>query len=274
MFNEKDLIKILCMTSDELLDYINDLPHSGYQKIVDLPYYICFVPDNCLVAPLICAHVDTVGEEPPKEDEIIFQNGKLFLDLEKIHSEKFVRKVLGGDDRCGVIVALEVLKNKLPYIISFMNFEEVGGKGSSAFSKNQQSIIVKSSMFIGLDGLKDREFAFYEYRSDKCAKILNNYLQLKEFESIAYTDCSILAVYNKKPAVNLAVGVYNIHSEKEFIILSATQNAYKDLEKIYNNFYNDFWVVLDDVESVENFKKRVKNVINKVNFQIYNIDDF
>jgi hypothetical protein len=268
VFNEKDLIEILSMTNYELLYYIDTLPHTGYKKIKNLPYYICFVPDDCLVAPLVCSHIDIASKWHPSEEDIQFDGQKLYLKQDSINF--FKEKILGGDDRCGVMVMLEALKNNLPYILAFFNFEEPNngfGAGSKKFGEEQKEILIKSSMFIGLDWLREKEFAVYSYGSAKCSKILREDLGLKELKSIALTDCAILATFSKKPAIALSVGYFNQHSSMEYIILSETQQAYKRLEDIFNKFYNDFWVVLSDVESLNSYLEKLKDVIdNKISW--------
>jgi hypothetical protein len=311
MFNEKDIIEILELNHYELLSYINDLPHDGYEKIVNLPYYICFFPKKCLVAPLVCAHIDIANKKYPTSADIDFSEGILSLkeeaekrrkakEREKKEKEKKEKgtsfggsvfkefdysklsdpdfqedlskysytygsgKILGGDDRCGVVVLLEALKNKIPYIITFFNFEEPNngaGKGSRQFGKDHMDILIKSSMFIGMDWIREQEFAVYNYASAKCSRVLREELKLKEMENIAFTDCAILSTFAQKPAIAISVGYFNQHSSNEYIVVAETQQAYRNLERLYKEFYKDFWVVLDDIESLNSYMAKFRHVI-------------
>lgn len=217
---------LLTFTQEELKDYLGSLKSPYYDKIVHQSGLV-FIPKGANLYPLMCMHMDTINNarhcEPPRIDEIVDYAGKISL------SPSSTAQCLGGDDRCGVYIALELMKRATPYAFGFFVDEEVGCIGSTHLAGIVNAL--DTSCYIGLDRKGFNECALYGYDNLDLLDFFGKYGFEPAVGSI--TDASNLAAHSMRElaCLNLSIGYYNEHTKSEFIIPSATQRTLNILSR-------------------------------------------
>ena len=217
-----------------VVDYcVNILNQHGFEVIVDKENNIIASRGKVIdLNTLVCinAHTDTVQH---KED----MNVKKFIlyDWMKDAFHTNGRAMLGGDDKCGVAVALTLAAHtNLPMKIVLTTGEEAGSTGAHALDKKHFDDVAFTftvdrmhgndliSEYCGLPCAPD---TFVKKFIEMSAAIGTNF---KETNG-SYADTYILCKY--KPAVNLSSGYYNPHSRNDFVIV---EELYKVMLAIKN----------------------------------------
>jgi hypothetical protein len=205
--------------------------------------------------PLICVHLDTINDKCAKslgKDDIEEQGDILIL------SPSSKAYCLGGDDRCGLLIALGLLKSN-KYHFGFFLDEEIGGVGSSMCDLS--SAINRITCFIGLDRKNSErgvpEFASYGYDNKELAKKLVP--DWKNQRCGSFTDCSALARNYDLACYNLSIGYRYEHTRDEYIYIPDTFYTYTKLLNLEwdNTVYKpeikkgkkyDYWFLRDEAE--------------------------
>ena len=187
--------------------------------------------------PLICSHYDTVRHTPLsgyniKEDIVTSVEG-----------------ALGGDDRCGVAIALSLMQAGIPANYAFFDEEERGAGGSGDFLIETPWIAKESSCYIGLDRRGHEDAAVYNYRSNKLLDIVGIY-GFKEVSG-TMTDVSVIEEDFPKATVNLSVGFNHEHTSNETIRIDVVMNTLQAMEKIVDICTG---VYFDDLEAFGKYK--------------------
>ena len=219
----RDLIKLLGYSKSELWKYLEGLTYTDYDKIIVPNGGIIFVPKEQEQYALVCVHIDTINDarvaKAPTERELYIRKNYLAL-LPNADCA-----CLGGDDRCGVYIALKLLDRGIPFAFGFFTDEEIGGLGSSRCINAIEALNVTS--FIGLDRRGSNELALYGWDNEELICL---------FEAMGYniafgsfTDASNLAGALRIACVNLSIGYQHEHTHSEFIDFTATLNTLKTL---------------------------------------------
>lgn len=150
---------------------------------------------------LLVAHLDTVHPEPP---EIICysKDGRYMMSPQGI----------GGDDRAGVYMILQILRQVNCHVL-FCEDEECGGRGASAFTKS--GILPDVNYIVELDRKGENDAVYYGCDNRAFREYVAEFGFREAFGS--FSDISILAPYLKTAAVNLSTGYYNAHRNHELI---------------------------------------------------------
>jgi Cellulase M and related proteins len=180
--------------------------------------------------PLLSSHMDTV------QDKI---DAKL-VEYIKIRSGVLSGYgVIGGDDKCGIYIMLDLLRS-FDFNFIFSTAEESGGDGAKYFVEKADF----SNILYGL--VLDR-------RSKGDIICTNNNYGTKEFESVlleigkvfgysassgTFSDAN--AIRKKISCANLSVGYYNPHSKNEFVLIKDLSNALKFVAGILKNVNTKF----------------------------------
>jgi len=143
--------------------------------------------------PLVCSHYDTVRHTPLsgyniKEDIVTSVEG-----------------ALGGDDRCGVAIALSLMQAGIPANYAFFDEEECGADGSGDFLIETPWIAKESSCYIGLDRRGHEDAAVDEIRmnGDGCLyfdnEICDCYCKNKWecFSAQEISELKLLSIWNE-----------------------------------------------------------------------------
>ena len=219
----RDLIKLLGYSKSGLWQYLNGLVYADYKKIIVPNGGIIFIPKEQEQYALVCVHIDTINDarntKAPTEKDLYIRKNYIAL---LPNSEC---ACLGGDDRCGVYIALKLMDRSVPLAFGFFMDEEIGGVGSSLCADTINGLSVTS--FIGLDRKGSDELALYGYDNQELICLFEAMGYNSDWGS--FTDASNLARALGIACVNLSIGYQHEHTHNEFIDFSATLNTLKTL---------------------------------------------
>ena len=253
----KSFVKLCRKTQKEMKSYLcRRLRSEGYE--------VMYNEDGFLYAPgeipvLLTAHMDTVHDEPVKDFyELEMKNGN-----HKISSPQGI----GGDDRCGIFIILQLIaKGYKPYVL-FCEDEEIGCVGSENFVYTKHvNDLSKMKYLIQLDRRNANDCVFYSCDNRDFVKYIEEVTGYEE----AYGTCSDIS--NLAPtagvaAVNLSCGYYNEHHLNEYVILEEMWHTFDVTEKL-----------IEDLSNVEQFeyvpkKYRYSNGSTNYGYYDYGWDD-
>lgn len=174
---------------------------------------------------LLVSHLDTVHKELPKV--------MLFDEVTKTLSSP---QGIGGDDRCGVYMILQVIK-RFKCSVLFCEDEEIGAVGAEKFIKTQLAKKLSFNYMIEFDRKGSNDAVFYDCANDEFEEFIT-----KEFFETAYgsfTDISVLAPFFGCAAVNLSCGYYNAHTKDEYIVIPEMIKVIEETCKILERTTED-----------------------------------
>ena len=205
--------KILKMTQKQLKQYLHtELKKLGYNPINKKGFL--YAEGSAPV--LLIAHLDTVHTKTP--NTFLYSKDKRFISsIEGI----------GGDDRCGIYIILEIAKNH-KYHILFTEDEEIGGIGADLFTKG--NIKPDVNYIIELDRKGSNDCVFYDDENLDFQRFINSFGFKTEFGS--FSDISMIAPKLGISAVNLSCGYFNAHSLREYIDIKVMTENIKRVKKI------------------------------------------
>jgi len=245
-FKEDQMIQFLSewLVENDISHFIDDMGNIYATKQTDDVEYF----------PCVVAHTDTVHNLDSiniVEMELPNEQGELKLGLKAFNDLNFPTGI-GGDDKCGVYICLEILK-QLPNVkAAFFVAEETGCHGSKNADKNFFSNVgyvlqfdapgnsMVSEYCMGTK-LFDKESEFFE----KCDKVLTEgFNKRNKYESHPYTDVYALKNQFDFSCINFATGYYNYHSKNEYVIIEDVFNSLEIGKKMisdlgYNKYHKD-----------------------------------
>ena len=209
----KPLKKILNMTQKELKKYLESRLRSyGYNvsKGDGWLYKAGTFPI------LLVAHMDTVHKRKPGR---IVINGDVWSSPNGI----------GGDDRCGVFMIMEIIK-KYDCHVLFVEDEEIGCIGSGKFTDTDlcQSLKGKFKYLIELDRRGKNDAVFYDLDNIEFENFITEKYWKTEIGSCS--DICYLAPELDCAAVNLSCGYYNEHHLDETINVAEMERNIREVE--------------------------------------------
>ena len=129
---------------------------------------------------------------------------------------------IGGDDRCGILVILELLDRGYRPNIIFTEKEEVGRVGVRKLIENHLDLLLEitkvSPYLLGLDRKGFNEAVFYECNNLEFREFIINEYSL-ELNRGSFSDVSNLGLSLDKAICNVSVCYYSAHSENEYVNL-------------------------------------------------------
>jgi len=162
---------------------------------------------------LLVAHLDTVHRRVKR----IIKHGDILTSPSGI----------GGDDRCGVYMILEIIK-KVNCHVLFCEDEESGAVGARKFI--QSGIIPDINYIVELDRRGSNDAVFYDCDNPDFTKFV---LAHKfKFAYGSFSDISVIAPALGVAAVNISSGFYNEHSKSEYINLRDVHRNIKRVTKM------------------------------------------
>jgi hypothetical protein len=173
--------------------------------------------------PCVAAHLDQVQRNHSKDFEVIEGNDVVFGYSAKSRSQQG----LGADDKNGIWIALECLREFSDLKVAFFVGEEIGCKGSGAcdltFFKDCRYVIQPDRMH-GHDLITSMAVG------DVCSRDFVKALGAKEYgyreENGSITDVGELVERGIGiSCLNLSCGYYDAHTDHEFTVLSELQNC-------------------------------------------------
>lgn len=167
---------------------------------------------------LLVAHMDTVHDLLP--DLIVY-------DFEK--DTISCAEGIGGDDRCGIYMILEIIKHYNCSVL-FCEDEESGGVGARKFIKTDLAKELEFNYAIELDRKGSNDAVFYDCDNEDFEEFIT-----KDFYKTAggsFSDISVVAPFLKCAAVNLSCGYYNAHTKNEYVVLNEMEKSIEEVCKI------------------------------------------
>ena len=129
---------------------------------------------------------------------------------------------IGGDDRCGVLVILELLDRGYRPNIIFTEKEEVGRVGVRKLIDKHLDLLLditkESPYLMGLDRKGFNEVVFYECKNSEFRDFIFNTYSL-DYNIGSFSDVSNLGPSLNKAICNVSVCYYSAHSENEYVNL-------------------------------------------------------
>lgn len=203
-----DFIDICKKTQDELKAILpGKLVEAGYTDVVQGDGYI-YAKGNIPI--LLTAHMDTVHKSPIK-------NFYEYVDEKGNHVISSPQGI-GGDDRCGIYIILETIKEYKPSVL-FCEDEESGGIGSTKFCKTDLIYeLAELNYMIELDRMNSKDAVFYDCANVEFAEFICEQTGYHE-EWGTFSDISLLAPMAGIAAVNLSCGYYHAHTLCEEVVV-------------------------------------------------------
>jgi len=255
------LNKILQMSQSELFDYLK----------VELKQYYTYIDSDGMsnkyiycrgkLGVLVMAHLDTVYDIDEKyipldkelmtlfdepvslqdyEDFYGFDDEPNIASIDISPKDIFYDSIkevmwspdgLGADDRAGVYMILQLLKDGLRPHVLFTTDEEIGGVGAERFAIKYRSVLRATNIkyIMELDRSGSNDCVFYDCDNKRFEKFINKFGFCTE--SGTFSDISIVCPITGIAGVNLSVGYYYEHTTTEMLDVFT-------MGKIYDIIYN------------------------------------
>lgn len=247
------------MTQADLKKYVAKELSITHNKVINADG---FVYAQGTFPVLLVAHLDTVHKALPTK--ILYNNTN-----GSISSPQGI----GGDDRCGVYMILELIK-KHHCSVLFCEDEEVGAVGAEKFINTKLAEELQFNYIIEFDRKGKNDAVFYNCDNELFEEFITHDYYKTAFGS--FSDISVLAPCLGCAAVNLSCGYYNAHTTSEYIVLSEMQASINAASKILARTneddafeyieakYDDFgrysmsadWSIYDDDYLIEYFTSK------------------
>jgi putative aminopeptidase FrvX len=210
--------------------------------------------------PCVVAHIDTVHEIT--DFEVIEENYS--LSAIKPNGEP---TGIGGDNKAGVFVCLELLDHFDNIKAAFFVSEEVGCLGSTLSDAKFFDNVGYALQFDApgdnwvtyyCDGVKlfNKDSDFF----DKVRPILEDSLRDFTVDNLGYhpyTDVSALRKLYNFSCLNYSVGYYNMHSIYEYVLINDVDNCLKTAQKLISVLGEQLYYMENDKDSYKINKKMI-----------------
>ena len=197
------------------------------QKDLDMESHPGFLYRKGTVPIMLVAHMDTIHKSPPHKIKV--KRGKMYSP-----------QGIGGDDRCGIWMILNILKECDCYVV-FTEDEECGCFGAKDFAKSEIAKQIAGSInyIIECDRRGEKDAVFYDLDNSEFEDfVLGEYWK---YETGTYTDTCEIAPALKCAAVNLSCGYYYEHTANEYINLSEMERNIKEIVKLIERSDDTFY---------------------------------
>ena len=218
-----EFVELCKLTQAELKDILAEkLVKAGYDNVVNENGYLYAKGE---IPVLLTAHMDTVHNKRIKN----------FIETEKNGEHHLASpEGIGGDDRCGIYMILDIIKENKCSVL-FCEDEEKGGIGSRRFTVSKHiEDLKKLKYMIELDRAHSKDAVFYQCDNKEFTKFICDNTGYKESFG-SFSDISTLAPVAEVAAVNLSCGYYNAHTSNEYVIIEEmldTIDVVKNLLKV------------------------------------------
>lgn len=228
--------EICKMTQAEVKEYMEKYFSDNNYDVANEDGYLYAEPKYDRVPVLLVAHMDTVHQKQCVE--IINENGKLSSP-----------QGIGGDDRCGIYMIMNVVKElRCPVLLT--EDEERGGIGARKFTQSEYINDLDVNYMIEFDRKGCCDAVYYSCDNKDFKDFVKETTGMKEAMG-TYSDISTLMPAAKIAAVNFSCGYYNAHTVSEYVVfdemedvISAAKNMIKEpcekpfeyVAKVWNHY--------------------------------------
>lgn len=202
------------MTQHEVKQYMKGYLASHKYSVVDQDGFLYAKGD---VPVLLVAHMDTVHLKQCKEIRNI--NGKMSSP-----------QGIGGDDRCGIFIIMNIVK-ELHCSVLLCEDEEKGGIGARKFTKaiktikgdDGKEIEVRYIADLGVNYMVEfdrkgsNDAVYYSCGNEEFEDFIEDATNFK-FANGSFSDISVLMPEAMLCGVNLSCGYYNAHTTTEYVM--------------------------------------------------------
>jgi putative aminopeptidase FrvX len=257
-YKEDGMVEFICKTLDKIDDvsYYTDEMNNVYATKGILPegqYY-----------PMFIAHTDTVHELVEKivvEEEMLEKpptfgrtfTEELYLSL-KGYTPQGNPTGIGGDDKCGVFLALELLRSLEFVKVGLFVSEETGCHGSRECDVDFLKDVGYAIQFDAPGNHLITEVCsgvrLYEQRGEFINRILPVFEDTMGnkplHQSHPYTDVSQVKLKGNFSCINFSCGYYNMHTANEFVVVDDVENSFNMATNLVKELgYNKFEYVYE-----------------------------
>lgn len=234
----KNFVKLCKMTQNGIKEYMEAyLKCHGYQPINENG----FLYAKGTIPVLLVAHMDTVHKETCKK--IVNKKGKLSSP-----------QGIGGDDRCGVYIIAEIVK-ELHCSVLLCENEEIGCIGAKLFTETKYVKELGVNYMVEFDRKGNNDAVYYSCDNKEFKEFVESATAFKEAPG-SYSDISKLMPAAHLAAVNLSSGYYNPHTIDEFVVFdemrdiideaknlitTECEHPFEYVEKKYTKSTNYYW---------------------------------
>jgi len=236
--------------STELNNIIKEIEKhlKGYQYYIDKHNNI-FIGDFDKELPCLVAHMDSIHQKKSK---------RFYYRKNILRSNKGI----GGDDKCGIVAILEILKQNKNVNAILTSDEEVGGIGALNIKPEKLKNV---KYFIEIDRTGKNDIIFEsgsnQIASDEFQKALLPWTQKYHFieDFGLFTDVNILTKTSKKSAINVSCGYYKAHTKKEYVNLKDLQHTIYFVLAILVNIKDTF--IWEDNQNWNNQENAINDIL-------------
>lgn len=181
--------------------------------------------------PLLSAHMDTM------QDDVDASLTK-FIKIRNQWLNGY--GVIGGDDKCGLYIILELLRSgeEINFILS--TGEESGGTGIRNFVKKQDFSKLPYALVLDRRGADDIICSVNEYGTKEFENQLLAIGKVFDFSANTGTFSDADFISYQVSCANLSVGYYNPHSKNEFVCVDDVSNTLGFVHHIIKNLKTSF----------------------------------
>lgn len=203
-------------------------------KYYELPYYVDLDGNifnvDYVDRPLLNAHMDSVQKYMTFPSDMKFNRD---LKLGHIFKGKLC---LGADDKVGLYIAINYLKDNPKTNFLFTQGEESGMHGVKNFCNRTSRILSNATFVITLDrrGAHDILCAQHKYGTQEFEDALVNVSATGEhgFKPTRGSACDSDVLKEYLSCANLSVGYYGAHTEQEYVVMKEVFGTEKFLKDI------------------------------------------
>jgi putative aminopeptidase FrvX len=225
----------------DVLDAMPDVEH--YTDDMGNVYATKGVLNEGECYPMFIAHTDTVhalvDEIVVREETLVKPNtfglkfdDQTFLSL-KGYTPDGEPTGIGGDDKCGVFIALELLRTLSKVKVGLFVSEETGCHGSSKCDPNFLNDVGYAIQFDAPGNALITELCsgvrLYEKDGEFINKLKPIFEQsmgtVSDEQSHPYTDVSQIKRKGDFSCINFSCGYYNMHTVQEFVVIDDVKRA-------------------------------------------------
>lgn len=231
---ETDFIKICKKEKGELKNWLSNELKKYYKEVISKNGFLYARGDKITLT----AHMDTTPS-------VEYGKRKMVKEVYARNDEKgkeyiYSPQGIGGDDRCGVYMIMEILKRTdLRPTIIFCEDEEIGCIGSTKFSMSKYIEELEDMYFIiELDRRGSNDIVFYDDENEEFHEYVAEVTgYIEQFGSCS--DISQICPECKVSGVNLSCGYYNEHHNYEKVYLDEMENTLNTTIKLIKKGLED-----------------------------------
>lgn len=232
----KTFEEICRMSQSTLKAYMNDYLVSKGYEVVNENGFLYAKGD---VPVLALAHLDTVHKAKCGE-------------IHRINNRIDSPQGIGGDDRCGVFIIMNLIKD-VHCSVLLCEDEESGGIGAREFTKATYTTEYKNgevtekkyidnldvNYMVEFDRKGNNDAVFYRCDNPDFTKFITETTGFKE-EHGSFSDISVIAPAAQIAAVNLSSGYYNAHTTSEYVMYDEMMNTCEVAKKLFTTESDEF----------------------------------